>query len=131
MTDEELAKAVNELIRVESLEEIAGLPLETEAVFVSRPDDAKVEILSKLTNLRRLIQDGNSLISDAGMKVLGHMYSLEELDLEWSENITDAGLAELQGLRSLRWLDVGFCRGITERGVTSLQESLPSCEIVA
>jgi hypothetical protein len=94
MTDEELAKSVNELIRVESLEEIAALPFETAAVFVSRPDDAKVEILSRLKNLRRLIQDGNSLISDAGMKVLGEMYSLEELDLEWSENITDAGLAE-------------------------------------
>jgi hypothetical protein len=131
MTDEELEKLVAELVRVETLEEIAAVPLNTEAVFVSRLDDAKVECLSRLKNLRRLIQDGSSLISDDGLKVLGRMLSLEELDLEWSERITDSGLGELHGLSKLRWLDVGFCRGLTGRGVNLLQERLPSCEIIA
>ena len=131
MTDEELQKSVEELVHVESLDQISALPLNTEAIFVKRPDDAKIQVLARLENLRRLIQDGNSFISDAGLKTLGRMSSLEELDLEWSDDITDEGLAELCGLRKLRWLDIGFCRGITLQGVKLLREKLPQCEIVS
>ena len=131
MKDEELGTSVQELVHVESLNQINALPLNTEAIFVKGPDDAKIQVLSRLKNLRRLIQDGNSFISDAGLKTLGRMSSLEELDLEWSDNITDKGLSELCGLRTLRWLDIGFCGGITAQGVKVLRENLPHCEIVS
>ncbi len=131
MTDDEIEQSINELVSVEMLAEIVSLPLNTEAVFVKRPDDAKIKALSRLENLRRLVQDGVSHISDNGLQQLGQMSSLEELDLEWSGQITDEGLEHLHRLKNLRWLDVGFCRNITRRGITRLQEELPDCEVIA
>ncbi len=131
MTDEELEKFVNELVSVETLAEIKALPLDTEAVFVKRPDDAKTKVLFRLEKLRKLLQDGNSFISDEGLEMLGQMLSLEELDLEWSGQITDEGLNYLHRLKNLRWLDIGFCRNITENGIKRLQEELPDCEVIA
>ncbi len=131
MTNEEIERWVSEMTRVETLEELAVLPSETEAVYVCRPDDAKLRVLARLPRLKRLIQDGSSRVSDEGLAVLGEMSALEELDLEWSDLITDAGLAHLHSLGNLRWLDVGGCRGITERGVNELRASLPGCEIIA
>ena len=121
---------VNNMMRVATLEEIAALPPNTEEVFVSHLDDRKVDALAGLKRLRRLLQDGNSFVTDEGLEIIGTMLSLEELDLEWSENITDAGLVHLYGLNRLKWLDVGFCRKLTEQGVASLKLKLPECEIV-
>jgi hypothetical protein len=47
-TDEEIEKWVSELVRVQTLKEIAALPSNTEAVFVSHLDDKKIEALAKL-----------------------------------------------------------------------------------
>ena len=131
MTDEEIENRMNELVRVEDIEELAALPLDTEAVLVSRLNDTKLKALARLPKLKRLIQGGNSQVSDEGLRVLGGIPSLEELDLEWSDSITDAGLVHLHSLANLRWLDVGFCCGVTERGVSQLRESLSGCEVVA
>jgi hypothetical protein len=131
MTDEEIENRQSELVRVEDIEEFAGLPLETEAVFVNRLNDTKLKALARLPKLKRLITDGSSQVSDEGLRVLGGISSLEELDLEWSDSITDAGLAHLHGLANLRWLDVGFCGGLTERGISQLRETLKGCEVVA
>jgi len=115
--------------RVETIEEITALPLNTESIFISRLTDLKVEALSRLTQLRILFQDGNSQITDAALSVIGNMMYLEFLDLEWSAGITDQGLQRLYGLATLRWLDVGFCRSITSNGVAALRSALPLCEI--
>jgi len=119
------------MARVVIPEEIAALAPNTEEVFVSHLDDRKVNALAGLKRLRRLLQDGNSFVTDDGLKVIGTMLSLEELDLEWSGHITDAGLTHLYGLNSLKWLDVGFCRRLTEQGIASLKEELPECEVVS
>lgn len=121
---------LDEQRRVETIEEIDALPLDTESVFVLRPTDLKVKILSRLTSLKVLFQDGSSKITDDGLAILGKMTSLEVLDLEWSESITDRGLQFLYGLASLHWLDVGFCRLLTPEGVSALRSALPGCEII-
>lgn len=122
--------SLDEQKRVETIEEIASLPLNTESVFVSRLTDLKVEALLRLIRLKVLFQDGSPRISDAALLTLAKMTSLEMLDLEWSEDITDAGLQHLYGLDSLRWLDIGFCRLITAQGVSFLRSALPLCEII-
>jgi hypothetical protein len=130
-TDEETEMWVSELVRLQTLQEIDALPLNTEAVFVSHLDDTKIEALAKLKTLRRLIQDGNCFVTDKGMRVLGTMASLEEVDLEWGDDITDAGLVHLYGLSKLKWLDIGFCHSLTDQGIAKLQKNLPECEIIA
>jgi len=117
--------------RVKTVDDIEGLPVDTESVFVSLLTDEKVKALSRLTRLRVLYQSGNSPVTDDALSILGKMTSLEVLDLEWSDKITDRGLQHLYGLTSLRWLDIGFCRLITSRGVSALRSALPICEIDA
>ncbi len=121
---------LDEQRRVETIEEIAALPLDTESVFVSRLTDLKVEALSRLNRLRILFQDGSPRLTDSALSTLGKMSSLEYLDLEWNDDITDRGLQCLYGLGSLRWLDIGFCGLITPQGVASLRLALPLCEII-
>lgn len=117
---------------VETIDEIAALPLDAESVFVSELTDVKVDALSRLPRLKILLTSGKPLlVTDTALSILGRMTSLEVLDLEWSANITDQGLRHLYGLTSLRWLDIGFCRLITDQGVSALRSALPSCEIDA
>jgi hypothetical protein len=121
---------LDEQIRVETIEEIAALPIDTESVFVSRLTDLKVEALSRLPRLRILFHDGSSRLTNSGLSTLGKMSSLEYLDLEWSDDINDQGLQNLCNLESLHWLDIGFCGLITPQGISALRSVLPNCEII-
>lgn len=120
-----------ELVKVTAIDDIAALPLHTEAIIVSHLNDEKISAVAKLGNLKTLLQDGNSSVSDAGLKVLGRIESLNNLDLEWSESITDTGIAYLYDLTQLKWLDIGFCRQLSQQGIGDLRANLPNCEIVA
>src|SRR5262245_2661417 len=98
------------LIRVETVEQIWSLAPDSDGVFVSDLDDAKLAAIAAATpDLRHLIAGGSSRLTDAGLGALATFTRLENLDLEWSL-ITDQGLGLVGAISSLRWLDIGFSR---------------------
>jgi hypothetical protein len=118
------------LIRVETIDEIAVLPPETEGVFVYRLTDEKLQaITARVPRLRYLVTDGSTRVTDSGLAWLDRLDELRCLDLEWSD-LTDAGLPSIAALRTLRWVDLGFCGGITRQGLAELRRVRPDLEIV-
>jgi tetratricopeptide (TPR) repeat protein len=114
--------------------------------------DAGLEHLKGLTRLRLLWLNGTQ-VSDAGLLRLKNLTELELLGLT-KTRITDAGLEHLKGLTKLKYLLLGRTRitdvglehlkeltnleglsliraKVTDEGVDMLQQSLPSCRIIA
>jgi hypothetical protein len=116
--------------RATTAQEIAALPVDTEALVIARLDDAKAEAVGHLQGLRVLYQDGSpSGFSDTGLLALARLPSLEVLDLEWAEGVTDRGLASLHRVATLRWLDLSGCSGVSEPAVEQLRRARPGLEI--
>jgi hypothetical protein len=118
------------LAHVTTLDEIQTLPELTEGIFVFGLTDEKLQAISgRLPQLRHLIADGNTRVTDAGLQSLRRFSRLENLDLEWSQ-ITDAGLSMVAALKSLRWVDLGFCTCITPEGASGLKRTRPDLEVI-
>ncbi|MBN2023597.1 MAG: hypothetical protein JW809_12500 [Pirellulales bacterium] len=93
----------------------------------TRPDDAALEIVSRLDRLSRLDLT-NCPITDAGLAHLEGLASLEFLALNGTK-ITDAGLEHLAKLTRLKHVHLGAAP-VTPAGVARLRKSLPNTEIV-
>ena len=85
-------------------------------------------LIADLDEVRILMLDGSSGVSDRGLE---HVGKLHELDTLWlgGTSITDGGLRHLCGLRKLERLDLQVA-GITDAGTVHL-ESLKSLEDLA
>ncbi len=123
--DEEIQSAAP----VRDAADVEALPKETASVFVHDLDDVKAIALRRFEQLRVLVQNGNSKITDDGLVYLSGIKSLEFVDLEWSLGISDRGLHALTSLPSLKWLDVSFCPGISEEAIEAFQRARPGCEV--
>jgi len=118
------------LAHVTTVDETQNLPAITEGIFIFELTDEKLqEISGHLPQLRHLIADGNTRVTDVGLQCLKRFSRLETLDLEWSR-ITDAGLSMVASVKSLRWVDVGFCKGITHGGASELKRARPDLEVI-
>jgi len=117
-------------LRVTTVAEIEALPERTEDLFVFHLTDEKLRsIAMHLPNLRHLVTDGNTRVTDAGLTHLARFGKLETLDLEYS-GATNAGLLALAAVRTLRWVDLGFCQSVTEKGISELRRIRPDPEAV-
>ena len=117
-------------VRVRTIAEIENLAEHTDGLFVFELNDEKLSSIARhLPNLRHLVADGNTTVTDAGLVHLRELSALESLDLEWSK-VTDAGLSSIAAVQSLRWVDLGFCEGITEQGASELQRIRPELEAI-
>jgi len=110
-------EAIGELIRLGG-----GFSEDGEALsfglFGSRVDDAGMEHLKGLTNLRSLYLCTNQ-VTDAGMEHLKGLRNLRTLDLGvWQ--VTDAGLECLQGLRNIETLGLAGTQ-VTDTGLEHLK----------
>src|SRR5262245_46328928 len=118
------------LTRVTTVAEIENLSAATEGVFVLELSDEKLSAIAQhLPNLKHLIADGNTRVTDRGLANLERFSRLESLDLEWS-HVTNAGLSKIADAPSLRWVDLGFCEGITREGAFKLKLRRPDLDAV-
>ena len=120
---------VDDLHPIESPEQVAALPSDTQGVLVHHLTDEVASALTRLPNLRVLVQNGTPSITDRGLEALGRIRTLEHLDLEWSSAITDQGLRHLASLTMLAFLDLEFCEQLTAEGIRALGRRLPGCSI--
>jgi hypothetical protein len=110
--------------------EIENLSKATAGIFVFELTDEKLfAIAHHLPNLRYLIADGNTRVTDRGLHNLERFSILDSLDLEWSK-VTNAGLPRIAAVKSLRWIDLGFCEGITREGASELKRMRPDLEAI-
>lgn len=116
-------------VRVDSVEEVAGLPPETESIFLGVLTDELALALTRLPQLRAVTHSGNSSLTDAGAGALANITTLEVLSLEWCTHISDVALVALERLTRLRWLDLCFCFRLSEEAIAALSQALPSCQV--
>ena len=120
----------DDLVRVETVRDVALLPGSAVGLFVQRLSDEKLETIVRLVpHVRHLIADGSSAgVTDQGVKHLAQLGDLEALDLEWS-SITDESMAIIANMPAIRWVDLGFCAGVSPGGLAWLRQARPDLEI--
>ncbi|MCA8913805.1 MAG: hypothetical protein KDB90_00235 [Planctomycetes bacterium] len=125
--------------RASTVDDVKGLPEDTEAVNLTRTSDDALAALSRLKKLKTIYVTGfGSTVTDEGVKSLGEIATLEvvslmhcdkltdacvanlaklnelnSLLLEGNDNFTDAGLKPLAKLPKLRELTISFCTLLT------------------
>ncbi len=125
----ELDELLGTAVRADSMADVDALPLGTTSVRLRILDDEIAASLSRLGELRAILHDGTSRITDVGVRRLAALSSLEALDLEWSTAISDESLIALSHLPRLRWVDISFCAQLTESAIAAFLRSLPNCEV--
>ncbi|MFN0130004.1 MAG: hypothetical protein ACKV19_25345 [Verrucomicrobiales bacterium] len=103
-------------------------PLRQLALSDSQITDAGLRQLATLTQVERLLLDGNPAITDDGIVALAVMKQLRTLRLSRTP-VTDAALTPLTALRRLESLELVGCPGVTPEGMAAIQAALPKCRI--
>ena len=130
--------SVSQMTAVFRIEDVSGLPLDTENVAGhGLTDEVLIAVTKRCPGLLKLDLSGSEDLTDESVRWLSTVKALQEIDLSLCNRVTDHSVTSLSTLPRLRSLTLNWCYSITDRGLEALSAckslerlSLWSCEEV-